>query len=135
MHGDPYYDENYVWTNGKYICRGGMWIKKKSEIPGFSSTSLPSDVTWGNDGCANSTIKKGRPADTSKYFFLPELGDFSNWSDGSLYILILYIMVGIGPKMLKIMILHGFYYFQRIGFVSKELIGILVVPFGLYNKT
>ena len=90
MHGDPYYDENYVWTNGKYICRGGMWIKKKSEIPGFSSTNLPTDVVWGNDGCANSTIKKGRPADTSKYFFLPELGEFSDWSGGSLYIQFIY---------------------------------------------
>lgn len=74
MHGDPYYDENYIWTNGNEICRGAVWIKKKSEIPGFSSTSLPSDVTWTNDGCANSTIKKGRPADTSKYFVLPSLG-------------------------------------------------------------
>ena len=74
MHGDPYYDENYIWTNGKDICRGAVWIKKKSEIPGFSSTSLPSDVTWTNDGCANTSIKKGRPADTSKYFVLPSLG-------------------------------------------------------------
>ena len=43
-------------------------------------------LCMGNDGCDNSTIKKGRPADTSKYFFLPELGYFSNWSDGFLYI-------------------------------------------------
>ena len=84
MHGDPYYDENYIWTNGKEICRGGMWIKKKSEIPGFSSTSLPSDVTWTNNGCENTSIKKGRPADTSKYFVLPGLGNSSDNRDGNL---------------------------------------------------
>ena len=87
MHGDPYYDENYAWTNGTYICKGGIWIKKKSEIPGFNSTNLPPDVTWGNDGCANTSIKKGRPSDTSKYFFLPALGQISLWSNDALYLL------------------------------------------------
>ena len=73
-HGDAHYDEDYIWTNGSVIYRGGIWIKKKSEIPGFNSTTLPSDVALTSYGYMNTDIKEGTPADTTKYFFLPNQG-------------------------------------------------------------
>ena len=74
-HGDPHWDENYIWTNGRLIYRGGLWLKKKSEIPGFNSTNLPTDVAYSGNEYANTSIKRGTPTDTTKYFFLPMQGE------------------------------------------------------------
>ena len=73
-HGDPHFDEQYLWENGHLVYCMGMWLKKKSEIPGFSSTSLPSDVTFSYNYYNNSSVAQGTPSDTSKYFFLPLQG-------------------------------------------------------------
>ena len=73
-HGDPHFDEQYLWENGHLVYCMGMWLKKKSEIPGFSSTSLPSDVTFSYNYYVNSSVAQGTPNDTSKYFFLPLQG-------------------------------------------------------------
>ena len=73
-HGDPHFDEQYLWENGHLVYCMGMWLKKKSEIPGFSSTSLPSDVTFSYNYYNNSSVAQGTPNDTSKYFFLPLQG-------------------------------------------------------------
>lgn len=73
-HGDPHFDEQYLWENGHIVYCMGMWVKKKSEIPGFSSTNLPSDVTFSHNYYVNSSVAQGTPNDTSKYFFLPLQG-------------------------------------------------------------
>ena len=73
-HGDPHFDEQYLWENGHVVYCMGMWVKKKSEIPGFSSTNLPSDVTFSHNYYVNSSVAQGTPNDTSKYFFLPLQG-------------------------------------------------------------
>lgn len=76
-HGDPHWDEQNVWTNGVFYHVGGVWLKKKSEIPGFSSTNLPSDVNITGNAYINTAVKRGTPTDTSKYFFLPSQGYLS----------------------------------------------------------
>ena len=76
-HGDPHWDDQYVWTNGMFYHVGGVWLKKKSEIPGFSSTNLPSDVNITRNAYINTAVKSGTPTDTSKYFFLPSQGYLS----------------------------------------------------------
>ena len=73
-HGDPHWDDQYIWTNGVFYHVGGVWLKKKSEIPGFSSTNLPTDVNITGNRYENTALKRGTPTDISKYFFLPAQG-------------------------------------------------------------
>lgn len=74
-HGDLHWDPNYLWTNGYEIYKGGMWILKKNNIPGFNSTTLPADVTFSSSNqYQNTSIQQGMPTDTTKYFVLPLQG-------------------------------------------------------------
>lgn len=87
-HGDIYYDENALWIaadktiggtgankDKNPLVRGGIWIKKKQYISGFTGEN-----TADGKNCRESaltytkTIKKGRPDNTDQYFFLPLLG-------------------------------------------------------------
>lgn len=87
-HGDIYYDENALWIaadktiggtgankDKNPLVRGGIWIKKKQYISGFTGEN-----TADGKNCRTSaltytkTIKKGRPDNTDQYFFLPLLG-------------------------------------------------------------
>ena len=74
LRGDPHWDETTEWTDdgGASYHTGGVWIKKKQYITGFSSTE-PVETTRYSDDSDNYRYA-GKPEDTSKYFFLPALG-------------------------------------------------------------
>ena len=84
-HGDPHWDPNYLWTNGHKIYMGAVWFLKKKEISGFNSTTLPADVTFTGNSYKKSSIKKGTPTDTTKYFVLPFQGRWRSFSGDSYY--------------------------------------------------
>lgn len=73
MRGDPRWDNETQWTadGGASYHTGGVWIKKKAFIEGFSSTQ---PVPMGVRDLSDNYRYAGKPEDTSKYFFLPALG-------------------------------------------------------------
>ena len=82
-YGDPHYDGTTLWSLGGIKQRGGVWLKKKSVIiEENSGVANLFSKTVGSDGknwtTTQSSISKtpttGKPADTSKYFFLPQMG-------------------------------------------------------------
>lgn len=97
FRGDPHWDETTLWVKNKHLYKGGMWFLKlkycdrgpyKSPV-----TTYPDGVdyransywaTWDESTKkinGSSWVKKpgqGRPADTSKYFYLPAMGYLDN---------------------------------------------------------
>lgn len=80
-NGDPRWDNTTEWTidGGATYHTGGVWIKKKANIAGFSSTVDPDGVdrrsTYQSTTITTSNYKSdGKPANTSQYFFLPAQG-------------------------------------------------------------
>lgn len=80
-NGDPRWDETTEWTmdGGASYHKGGVWIKKKANIAGFSSTAAPDGTnlctTYQQVGDYTSNYTSaGKPANTSQYFFLPAQG-------------------------------------------------------------
>lgn len=102
VYGDPHFDNETTWLlenfhDGHTLCRGGVWIKKKSVIeaeghtfsktlsapfPNNSATSgasalhgnrydLRKQAPWHN---FRQVYTDGKPANTNDYFFLPCLG-------------------------------------------------------------
>ena len=88
--GDPRWDNTTEWTDEGDVTSpkatkytGGVWIKKKQYITGFSSTVGVGGVdmrTTSKSYEVNSTTytSGGKPANTSQYFFLPALGLYSH---------------------------------------------------------
>ena len=84
--GDPRWDGDYEWTDEGDITspkatkyKGGVWIKKKQYITGFSSTVGKDGVDMRTTNKAHTVTStaytsSGRPDTTSQYFFLPALG-------------------------------------------------------------
>ncbi|MBP3227922.1 MAG: hypothetical protein J6M53_03940 [Bacteroidaceae bacterium] len=80
LSGDVYWDDTTVWTLGGKQYTGGVWLKKLSKIPGAgNSTSCAKAYDWNTDEPYKSEkdMLKGKPTDTSDYFFLPALGRYS----------------------------------------------------------
>ena len=85
MRGNIYYDNSVEWTLNKAngtqeTRRGGWWVKKAANIPGFSRTSTGFTITA-------MTPILGRPdaAVRGQYFFLPEIGGANTpyWTSNS----------------------------------------------------
>lgn len=108
FHGDPHWDGETLWTMNKHLYVGGMWFKKLRYCEGGPYTS-PVEIysPSGKDYRDNSIWRlwqeeevetyhnawttpvhaKTKPADTSKYFYLPAMGYLNNHTnDGQLRI-------------------------------------------------
>ena len=80
--GSPQVDKTTLWVFANHLYVGGIWLKKKSKIPGFSSTmGYPTTYTWnlGLDIPFSVSIS-GKPESTvrSDYFYLPALGKYTD---------------------------------------------------------
>mgnify|MGYP001749156162 CR=1 FL=1 len=80
--GSPRLDNKTLWVFANHLYVGGIWIKKQSKIPGFSSTmSYPSRYPWisGKDIPVSVAIS-GKPEASvrSDYFYLPALGQYKD---------------------------------------------------------
>jgi len=80
--GSPQVDNKTLWVFANHLYVGGIWIKKQSKIPGFSSTmSYPSRYPWisGKDIPVSVAIS-GKPEASvrSDYFYLPALGQYKD---------------------------------------------------------
>ena len=91
QRGDPHWDDNEIFAFGNHLHKGGMWLLKKDQISGFSSTVAPDGKnrsyhaggTW-NDYFHNGENQMATPStaslaivDREKYFFLPAAGTYS----------------------------------------------------------
>ena len=79
LKGEPHWDDTELWATMGHLYVGGMWIKKKTKISGFSSTEAPDGKdyrTLPNFGeIKNTTIIQGKPSNLNDYFYLPARGD------------------------------------------------------------
>ena len=81
--GEPHWDADGVWATMGHLYKGGMWLKKKAYIVGFSSEHMVPpfsavDMRVHNLSSSNNTIINGLPSATeiNKFFFLPALGKY-----------------------------------------------------------
>lgn len=89
MHGDPRWDKDRLWTTMRHLYKGGMWMKKKSELQAdhHYNTEVSADgavdLRYEYKVYTNSTLKPGLPSasEASKYFYLPALGSYSDSGD------------------------------------------------------
>ena len=83
QNGDPHLDLTPVYAARRgatptsipaSICSGGVWFKKRANIPGFAAWSAP-DGTNKNDGpdyfSYSTALPQGVPANINDYFFAP----------------------------------------------------------------
>ena len=83
LHGDPYFDDTVLWTSQGLTVSGGMWFKKKTNIPGFSTevapdgTNLVRTIRDNYNLPYSVTTKTGRPKNIDDYFFLPAFGYYT----------------------------------------------------------
>ncbi|MFC2766313.1 MAG: hypothetical protein ACFN27_03035 [Prevotella sp.] len=77
--GDPCWDADLLWSQWNHLYKSGMWLKKSSEISGFTDATAPNGTDYrinapylweGIQAAPNPT----RPTDTTDYFFLPSTG-------------------------------------------------------------
>lgn len=87
QRGNPHWDGDKLWAMDKHLYKGGMWIKKKSYISGFTSTQTPTGANlnttpqdYNSSSNIGATPTQGRPAQTviNQYFFLPANGYYDN---------------------------------------------------------
>lgn len=88
--GGQYWDNTTGWATMGHLYKGGMWIKTEAAIQAQRRNrylrNLSSEAYNGHDfttetvnGNHTSRVtRKGKPADTDNYFFLPALGCYDN---------------------------------------------------------
>ena len=79
MKGDPRWDTDKIWTMMGHLYKGGMWLKKKAYISGFSTEhgyDGTTDFRVSPANVSNTSLNPGLPSasDANKYFFLPATG-------------------------------------------------------------
>ena len=78
--GSPQLDNKTLWVFANHLYVGGIWLKKQSEISGFSSEkNYPGTNTWISGGDIKFTVAiSGKPESSvrSDYFYLPALGQY-----------------------------------------------------------
>lgn len=91
QRGDPHWDDNEIFAFGNHLHKGGMWLLKKDQISGFSSTVAPDgkNRSYHADGNTSDNFGNGENqiatpstaslaiVDREKYFFLPAAGTYS----------------------------------------------------------
>ena len=88
--GDPYFDTKTLWATMNHLYCGGIWLKKKDNISGYSSTAAPDGIDYTrstNTPTYSTTPTLGKPGNPSIYFYLPALGyyDRGNFAAGGSY--------------------------------------------------
>ena len=80
--GDPHWDNSTLWATMGHLYIGGMWLKKKAHIPGFTSSNAFNGIDYttvrGWTGYNNTKIRQGKPTNLSHYFFLPAFGNYDS---------------------------------------------------------
>ena len=94
-NGDPHLDQTAIYaaqrstTLPANICSGGIWLKKKANIPGFSDTKAPNGVNYisydSNLGKMSSRVNnyalplsRGIPTNINDYYFLPSVSPYGS---------------------------------------------------------
>ena len=78
--GDPHWDKDELWSTMGHLQKGGVWFKKKANIPGFNVNADPNGSDWRQK---ITTYSIGIPATlpsaavASQYFYLPALGMYN----------------------------------------------------------
>ena len=86
-YGDPRWDGDELWTTMGHLYKGGMWLKKKSQISGYTPNTAYDGSDW-RTATANKnknwSVSQTLPsaADAGNYFYLPALGQYGS---GQLY--------------------------------------------------
>lgn len=89
LKGDAHWDDETAWQFGKHLYKGGVWLKKKDNITGFSKTTYaytPNIGAMGNPVLnASVTPILGKPNNAeNEYFYLPALGQYGTVDEGNL---------------------------------------------------
>ncbi len=78
--GDPRWDNTTLWATMGHLCKGGMWFKKSTQIPGFNKNHAP-DETIDYTRYVNQAhydnytgVPTGKPNNLNDYFYLPARG-------------------------------------------------------------
>ena len=75
---DPRWDNDEVWTTMGHLYKGGVWLKKKSQISGFNANTAVDGRDWRTNEITGDwwTASHSLPsaADAGNYFYLPALG-------------------------------------------------------------
>ena len=84
MQGDPHWDNTTLWATMGHLYAGGMWVKKKANISGFTDSNYNgTDYRMVlNPSFSNHIITPGKPTNLTDYFYLPALG---NYIQGEMY--------------------------------------------------
>ena len=76
----PQLDKTTLWVFANHLYVGGIWLKKHTNILGFSSTeSYPGKAKWDSGSDIKFTVSNsGKPEASvrSSYFYLPALGKY-----------------------------------------------------------
>ena len=82
LKGDPRWDNDELWTTMGHLYKGGIWIKKKTYINGYSANKAPDGIDWQTNGSIgqNASVSRVLPsiADIGNYFYLPALGSYTS---------------------------------------------------------
>ena len=85
-YGDPHWEDITSWSLMGHIYTGGIWLKKKSKISGYSATAAPDGVDYTRSNSSTyytkNGIPQGFPSNLNDYFYLPAL---SFYGYGTLY--------------------------------------------------
>ena len=80
--GSPQLDNKTLWVFANHLYVGGIWLKKHTNILGFSSTeSYPGKAKWDSGSDIKFTVSNfGKPEASvrSSYFYLPALGKYTD---------------------------------------------------------
>ena len=78
--GSPQLDNKTLWVFANHLYVGGIWLKKKSKISGFSSeVNYSGTNTWDSGKDIEFSVAiSGKPESSvrSDYFYLPALGQY-----------------------------------------------------------
>ena len=100
--GDPHWDPTQIYAARRSaglpanICSGGIWLKKKANIPGFSASVAPDGTNkiytdyslWDQVSNINDyaiPLPKGIPANISNYYFMPSVSPYGSTGVTSRY--------------------------------------------------
>ncbi|ALO48514.1 hypothetical protein AS203_05000 [Hoylesella enoeca] len=79
MQGDPHYDDQTRWATMGHLYKGGIWLKKKTQISGFTESNYNGTDYRNTDGYFdNISVTPNLPINLSDYFYLPMLGNYQS---------------------------------------------------------
>ena len=79
--GDPHSDRDELWTTMGHLYKGGVWLKKKSQISGYNKNTAYDGTDWRTIyKSENFPVSLTLPsaADANNYFYLPLIGYYES---------------------------------------------------------